>query len=390
MPKFVNYLKVRGSYAEVGNTVPPYVTYELSHPGVGSEAIATQDYPFGTLHPENTKSWEFGLDFRMLADRLTGTFTWYKTNTYNQFITVTPTATSGKQNGFVNAGNIQNQGVEFMLGYDMIKQRHFTWNTNFNGSANVNKIVEVDPKDGLSQIVLTSSANNSYESILATGKSYGDVWGSTLTTNKAGQVVFGPNSSGQLVPTASSAFVDLGNPNPKFQLGWANGFTLNHFVFNFLVDGKFGGNVLSMTQAMMDSYGVSQVTGQARDAGGVKVNGIISNSGGSNDGQALTTADAQAWYTTVGGRAGVAGVYMYSATVIRLREADLGYNFPITAGSPVKSLRLSLTGRNLIYFLKHAPYDPEQTMSTGNGLSGVDTFTQPATRNFGLSLNVGL
>lgn len=390
MPSWFNYLKVRGSYAEVGNTVPPYVTYELSHPGVGYGAVATQDQPFGTLHPENTKSWEFGVDFHLLSDRLTGNFTWYKTNTFNQFIQVQPTYTSGKTTGFVNAGNFQNSGVEFMLGYDVIKNRHFGWNTSFNGSANVNKIISVDPKDGLSQIVLTSSANNSYESIIQTGKSYGDVWGTNLTKNSAGQTIFGVNSSGAVVPTATSAFVDLGNPNPKFQLGWNNSFTMNRFILNFLVDGKFGGQVLSMTQAMMDSYGVSQVTGAARDAGGVKVNGIISNPGGSNDGQTITTADAQAWYTTVGGRSGIAGAYMYSATVVRLREADLGYTFPMKTGGPVKSLRLSLTGRNLIYFVKHAPYDPEQTMSTGNGLNGVDTFTQPASRSFGLSLNLGL
>jgi hypothetical protein len=320
----------------------------------------------------------------MVSDRLTGSFTWYKTNTFNQFITVQPSFTVGKQQGYVNAGNIQNTGIEFMLGYDVLKNRHFTWNTSVNGSANVNKIIDVDSKDNLTQIILTGSANNSYQSILNVGDKYGDIWGTNISTNKQGQVLLSKNSTGLYAPSATG-LEDLGNPNPTFQLGWANSFTIHRFTLNFLLDGKFGGKVLSMTQAMLDSYGVSNTTGAARQAGGVKVNGVDATSG-----EAVTTVDPQTWYTTIGGRAGIAGAYMYSATVIRLREADLGYNFPMKTGSPVKSLRLSLTGRNLIYFLKHAPYDPEQTMSTGNGLSGVDTFTQPAQRNFGLSLNVGL
>ncbi len=385
MPSWFDYLKVRGSYAEVGNTVPNYVTYELNHPGVGSGVIANQNASFSTLRPEKTKSWEAGLDFRMFKNRLTGNFTWYKTNTFNQFIQLSPDLASFlKSTAFVNAGNFQNTGIEFMLGYDVIKNRQFTWNTHFTGSANQNKIIEVDPADNLSQIILTGSANNSYESVLSTGGKYGDIWGPQLVKNKSGQIEFSdPNT-----PINTGAFVKLGNPNPTFQLSWGNTFTFNHFTLNFLIDGKFGGQVLSMTQAMMDSYGVSPATAAARDAGGVKVNGVIVSTGADN-GQAVTSVNPQTWYTTIGGRAGVSGQYMYSATSIRLREADLGYTFPIKS-NVVKSLRLSLIGRNLVYFLKHAPYDPEQTLSTGNGLSGVDVFSQPATRNFGLSLNLGL
>jgi hypothetical protein len=136
-----------------------------------------------------------------------------------------------------------------------------------------------------------------------------------------------------------------------------------------------------MTQAMMDQYGVSKVSGDARDAGTVKINAVGAN------GEAITTINPQTWYTAIGGRAGITGEYVYSATVVRLREAALGYTIPLKSNY-IKNLRLSVTGRNLIYFYKKAPYDPELTMSTGNGLSGVDVFNQPATRNFGVNLNV--
>jgi hypothetical protein len=149
----------------------------------------------------------------------------------------------------------------------------------------------------------------------------------------------------------------------------------------FLVDGKFGGSVFSMTQAIMDQYGVSKETGEARDRGGVTDNAV------NETGEPVTTVDPQKWYTSIGGRQGISELYVYSATVIRLREASLGY-VTTPKNSVIKTLKISLTGRNLFYFYRKAPYDPEMIMSTGNGLSGVDIFNQPATRNIGMSLNV--
>jgi len=195
------------------------------------------------------------------------------------------------------------------------------------------------------------------------------------TTDLSGTVIHTP------LPTTADTSL-LGNPNPKWQLGWSNSFTYGNFVFSFLVDGKFGGKVLSVTQQLLDSYGVSAETGNARKAGGVKLNGIDQND------KAVASVDPQTWYSTIGGRNGVSGEYMYDATTVRLREAALGYNFPFKS-SVIKNLRVSLTGRNLIYFSKKAPFDPELTMSTGNGMTGVDIFMPPATRSFGISLNAG-
>jgi len=376
LPAAIDYLKVRGTYAQVGNTVPQYVTNPLTNLGTAGVNLNTTA-PFPTLKPEKTKSTELGADFRFLNNRLTFNFTWYKSNTINQFIQVAPSFTTTYAKGYVNAGNIQNSGIEFMLGYDVLRNARFTWNTAVNGSTNKNKVIDVDSKDGINQFVITGNANNSYESILNKGGSYGDIYGVTVQKDAQGRIMMG--SSGG--PLTNSGFNYIGNPNPKFQLGWNNSFTYRNFSLSFLVDGKFGGQVLSMTQAMLDQYGVSKVSGQARDAGGVKINGVGQN------GTAITTADPQTWYTAIGGRAGISGEYVYSASVVRLREAALGYTFPFKPGV-IKNLRLSVTGRNLIYFYKKAPYDPELTMSTGNGLSGVDVFNQPATRNFGVNLNV--
>jgi TonB-linked SusC/RagA family outer membrane protein len=376
LPEVFTYVKLRGTYAQVGNTVPNYVTNPLAHLGIGGSIVLNSVAPFPELKPEKTNNIELGTDMRLFDDKLTFGFTYYKTNTKNQYIAVIPSYTTTYSQGYVNAGNIQNSGVEFTLGYDVFKTKTFSWNTTINASANKNQVIDVDSKDGINQFILTPNGNNSFESILAKGGSYGDIYGVTFKRNAQGRILVGSDGT----PEVNTGFNYLGNPNPKFQLGWNNSFTYQKFSFGFLVDGKFGGQVLSLTQAVMDQYGVSKATGDARNAGGVAINGVNATTGA-----AVTKADPTAWYTTVGGRAGITENYIYSATVVRLREASLGYTLPLNGA--IKSLKFSLIGRNLIYFYKKAPFDPEISMSTGNGLSGVDVFNQPATRNYGLSLN---
>jgi len=375
LPEAITYAKVRGTYAQVGNTVSQYATYPVNTPsanGVTLSSIA----PYPTLKPEKTKSFELGTDLRFLGDKLSFGFTYYKSNTYNQSLKIVPPAPSGYSFGYVNAGNIQNSGLEFTLGYTAIQTSNFSWNTSINGARNVNKVIDLDSKDGINLFELTNS--NSYRSYLAKGGSFGDIYGQTVQKDAQGRVIL--TSEG--LPLLSTGFSKIANPAPKFQLGWSNNFTYKQFSLNLLVDGKFGGHVVSVLQSIIDSYGVSEVTGQARNAGGVAINGV------SSTGQAVSTIDAQKWYSSIGGRNAALGEYVYSATVVRLREASLGYTLTMPKTDAVKAIRLSLTGRNLIYFSKKAPYDPELTSSTGNGLGGVDVFNQPAQRNYGVNLNV--
>ncbi|TWI98652.1 TonB-linked SusC/RagA family outer membrane protein [Mucilaginibacter frigoritolerans] len=376
LPQEITYAKIRGSYASVGNSPGQYLTNPVNYPS-GNSVTFNSAAPYPTLKPERTKTQEYGTDLRFFQDKLSFSFTYYKTNTIDQTIQVTPPAASGYGSGYVNAGNIENKGVEITVGYNMIQNKNFSWNSTVNFSRNINKVIDIDSKDGIDSVQLTNSS--SYRSYVRNGGSFGDIYGQTLVKNAQGQVEL--TAAG--IPLASANFVKIANPEPKFQLGWNNSFTYNHFSFNFLVDGKFGGQVVSVMQSLLDDYGVSKAYGDARTAGGVKVNGV------GPGGESITTVDAQTWYTSVGGRNAILGQYVYSATTIRLREADLGYTLPLK-NSAFKSFRLSVTGRNLIYFYKKAPFDPELTSSTGNGLGGVDIFNQPALRSYGLKLDVTL
>ncbi|QNK61310.1 SusC/RagA family TonB-linked outer membrane protein [Pedobacter sp. PAMC26386] len=380
LPEVISYAKVRGTYARVGNTVPNYVTNPLTHFNAGGGVRLNAVAPFPELKPEKTTSFEVGTDLRFLQDRLSLSFTYYKSNTKNQYFQIIPSFTTTFSQGYVNAGNVQNSGIEFMLGYDIIKNTDLTWNSSFNGAANKNKVIDVDAKDGINAFILTPNRNNTYQSELRTGGSFGDIFGVTFKRDDQGRIMIGADGK----PLVNSGYNYIGNPNPKFQLGWSNSFDYKKFRLSFLVDGKFGGQVLSLTEAVLDKYGVSQVSGDARNQGGVNINGVDAVTG-----KPVTSVDPKTWYTSVGGRDGITENYIYSATVVRLREASLGYTVPFTKGA-IKSLRFSIVGRNLLYFYKKAPFDPELTMSTGNGLSGVDVFSQPAVRSFGFNLNLTL
>ncbi|MCX2583555.1 SusC/RagA family TonB-linked outer membrane protein [Pedobacter sp. MR22-3] len=384
LPEAISYAKVRGTYAEVGNTVPPYLTFIQNTLKADGALLFNTNAAFRELQPERTKSFEIGTDLRFLANRINFSFTYYKTNTRNQYIPVIAPPSSLVSTGYLNAGNVENKGIQFILGADVVKGDGFNWNTSINGSANRNKIIDIASEDRIFSIDLTGGGNNSYISRLKVGGSYGDIYGYTLQRDAQNRIILGGDgtSASPYTPLKSADFNYIGNANPKFQLGWNNSFSYKDFSLSFLVDGKFGGKVLSLTEALMDEAGASEATGNARNQGGVKIDGVDTR------GNAVSASiNPQSYYSIVGGRSGVSGEYIYSATVVRLREAALGYTFPLT-GKTFKSMKFSVTGRNLVYFYKKAPFDPELTMSTGNGLSGIDVFNQPATRTLGFNLNL--
>ena len=143
---------------------------------------------------------------------------------------------------------------------------------------------------------------------------------------------------------------------------------------------------MSVTQAVLDRFGASQATADAREAGGVQVDGVL------EDGSRFSgKVDAEKYYVAVGGRDGITEAYIYDGTSIRLRELSVGYMFPKSVTRNLgknTGLRLSVVGRNLLYFVNDAPFDPDVSMATGTGLQGVDVFSAPAVRSFGVNLGL--
>jgi TonB-linked SusC/RagA family outer membrane protein len=378
LPQAISFAKVRGSYAIVGNTVPPYVTNPVNYVSNG-QIVFNTTAPFGELKPEKSKSLELGLELRMFKDQLSFDVTYYKTNAINQFFSIAVPPGTGYSSRFINGGNIRNTGVEATVGYTQKASHQLRWTTQANFDLNRNKVISLAA--GIDQYVLMQDINN-YSNILKVGGSYGDLYGQVVKRDSATHKVI-INADG--TPAIQSGQALVGNASPKFKLGWNNTFDLKEFSLSFLIDGSFGGHVMSLTQQVLDGFGVSKASGDARANGGVKVNGIDAVTGKDVD-----VVDARKWYTTVGNIQHATGEYMYSATTVRLRQVSFGYSLPkkLIANSVIRNIQLSLIARNLWYIRRDAPFDPEMSLSTGNQWPGLDVGGLPATRSYGLSLNV--
>ncbi len=393
LPDVISFAKARVSYAKVGNDIPPYISnpapFTLSTNNGTVQLIKNTKVPVPGvfLKPEDNRSFEAGAEVRFLKNRLGFDFTWYRNNNYNQYVEIPAPLGSGYSNYYLNLGNIQNTGIEAIVTLVPFSSKNFTWTSTFNLATNKNRIVKLsDPNvpgaDSSNKFVLSDFGVNMFGSFIKEGGSWGDIYGNKgFVRDAKGAIMLDSTGTPQ---TANSPGVLLGNPNPKFTIGWNNSFTYGKVFLSFLVDGRFGGKVMSVTQAVLDRDGVSEVSAAARDNGGVQLTNAVSANGQPFTGK----ADAQKYYTAIGGRAGLGEAYLYDATNIRLREVSVGYEIPITSKT-IREARISLIGRNLFFFKKEAPFDPELTMSTGNGLQGVDVFGLPSTRSMGINLKFG-
>ncbi|WP_264538281.1 SusC/RagA family TonB-linked outer membrane protein [Flavobacterium sp. N1736] len=380
LPEWINYGKVRGTFAKVGNDIFPFVTNPTyySAPGVSGINPKVGPRPGETLKPELKSEFEFGTEWRMFNNRLGFEISYYNSETKNQYLqVVAPVNDMGYDFYGINAGSIENKGIEVVLTGGIIRGDKFSWDTTVNFSKNNNKVKEIPTELG-GRVNLTEAGVNSYRYALIEGKPYGVIEGINFKKDDQGRILL--NDDGTIQRTD---FEEVGNANPDFMLGWSNSFKLGSFFANVLIDGRFGGDVMSLTEAQNDSFGVSKATGDARNAGGVAINAVRAS-----DGTAVTTMDAKSYYTQVGGRAGITGEYMYDATNVSVREVSIGYNFNPKTLPFIQTASISLIARNLFFIYKDAPFDPNIALSTAQGLQGVDIYGLPSTRSIGLNLNV--
>ena len=377
LPSFISYLKVRGSYTEVGSPVSRsgMTPGTITTPIVGGSLKSTDIYPFTDYKAERTKSYEFGLTARFWK-KLSFDFTWYKSNTYNQtFIGELPES-SGYKAVYLQAGNVENRGVEMSLGYSD-NFGGLQWNSSLVYSKNVNEIKEMvkDYHHPLSPkpINIPEVSKDNGRVLLKVGGSINDIYArKVLAKDNQGFVNVSP-SGGMNLETVEPIY--LGKTTPDFTMGWNNNFTYKNFGLSFLINARVGGIVTSSTQALLDRFGVSKASADARDAGGV----MIPNQG---------LYDAKKYYTLVAtGENDLAGYYTYSATNVRLQELTLSYKFNSRLfNNVIKDLTLSFVATNPWMIYCKAPFDPELTASTGTYGQGNDYFMQPSLKSYGFSV----
>lgn len=374
----LSFLKVRASYSEVGNApmrfIPMY-THKIQNGYPQTTTYITDK----NLKPERTKSYEVGMNAKLFGNKLNIDLTLYTSSTSNQLFNPSVSVGSGYSSYYVNAGRIDNKGIELSVGLNQ-SLGPVNWNSNLTYSINRNKIKQLLPPTEtpfgatVSMSEMNMGGTDGYRMVLKEGGQMGDIYVNTLKTDEHGYIAVDVVT--QTVASDPDKFVRAGNSNPDYTMGWRNNFEWKGVTLGFLINGRFGGVGVSGTQAKLDFFGASKASADARDNGGALVNGHL--------------IPAKDYYKVVGGgHSGVGSMYVYDATNIRLAELSLGYNIPINKWVKwIKGAQVSLVGRNLIMFYNKAPFDPELTASTGTYFQGIDNFMQPSTRNIGFSVKL--
>ena len=407
----LSFAKLRFGVAQVGNDTDPYqlaTTYAAQQAVLGSPSYSESSVLVNAnLKPEISTSIETGVDIRFFHNRVGLDFTYYNTQSKNQILPIPLTGTSGYSARIINAGLIENQGMEVTLNITPIRKRNFSWDIALNFSRNRSEVKElfVDPVSGqkVSNYVLASR----YVTVEArVGEQMGNMYGIGYarvssdpndkyydpTGANVGKVVY--NSAGKPIPTSSRIL--LGNYNPDWLGGIGNTFTFKGLSLGVLFDVRSGGKVYSHTQTVGREGGIISETLEGRADGydlnvagnGVIGEGVVLNADGSFSAN-TTKLSAREWHTTYTlGRGLIEGV-MYDASFTKLREVRFGYTLPnkYLGKSSLRDLSITFVGRNLALWTKVPHIDPETSSNVGGTIvPGVESVALPSTRSWGVNL----
>ncbi len=397
-PDWLSYLKLRASHATVGNDLDAFSLYNGYSIGRGPNGNTTASRNT-VLRDENVvseliKNLEFGLESRFFNNRLGIDFTWYKSNATNQLIRIPMDPLSGYSSKIINAGNIQNKGIELMVDFRALSNpRSLNWNITANYSRNENKIIDMASNIGVNRYDL-----GAFDDLFIranTGGLYGDIYGTKLLrVEDKGSPYFGQlilNSAG--LPQRTSELFLLGNQQAKGLLGITNTFNYKNFGFSFLVDGRFGGEMFSASNVGLQRFGVAAVTAPGGQRPDFVVDGVITDAGGGFSKNSVTVTQQQYWnQLSTLNNLGVGEAYIYDATNIRLRNVQLTYQIAksVLAKTPLQSARIALSCNNVWMIKSHLNgIDPESVFATGSNAVGFENGAFPTMRSFLFSVNIG-
>lgn len=391
LPKAITYLKVRGSWAQVGNGASPGLLqrYAASVAGgnLGYLSLNTT-LPNKSLKPEMTRSLEAGLELRLLNDRIGIDFTAYRTNTNNQIFLQALPVGSGALNLYTNGGNVENRGVEIILNTTPVKTPHFSWDVNINFARNTNTVKALS-KDIPTLIVGGDTYMRNF--VLEEGKPFGQIYGKGFVRDAKGGITVGTNG---LPITTPGKTVLLGNVNPDWTGGLSTSVSYKNWSAGIVISHKQGGDIASFTDAILYGEGLVKETVQGREGGLIFGKNILPQyparkADGSENNIPVT---AQQLWQYLGGRTAPVGeMFVRSATNTRLREFTLGYQLPqqLFARGPLASVQVSLVGRNLFFIHRASPgLDPDYTEGTGTISEGFQSFALPPSRSFGANIKI--
>ncbi|WP_103070258.1 SusC/RagA family TonB-linked outer membrane protein [Aquimarina sediminis] len=391
--EFISFGKLRANYAEVGNSAPfdfLYDSFNVNTP-IGSASTSVGDTKKNpNLKPERTTSTEIGLEMKLLSNRLGFDVAYYKNNSIDQILGVPVTTATGYLFKTLNAGEIENKGIELSLYGTPIETQNFSWGINVNWSKNENEVISLE--DGIDNLQL-GSFQGGVTINARVGQPYGIIQGTDYTYIN-GQRVVDP-SNGQYIKTTTSNN-NIGDTNPDWLMGIANKLNYKNLSFSFLIDIQQGGSIFSLDQYYGQATGLYEETAFINDLGNPVRNTIADGGGFINpgvnpDGSANTSRIRADRFGAFGYRRGLPNAaFVYDASFVKLREVSLGYSFPkkIIEKTFLNEVSISVIGSNLWIIDKNLPHaDPESGLSAGN-LQGYSVGSLPTTRDIGFNLKL--
>ena len=390
VPNAISFLKVSSNYAVVGNGGQAQIrfnTFNYSQ-GAGHGFIqrgSVQAIP--NLKPELVKNLEFGLEGKFLENRFGFSLTYYKSNSTNQLLRLNLPVATGFSSQYINAGNIQNKGIELVLNASPVSSSNLKWDIQYNLGMNKNKIVELS--DAVKVSYLGGGFGRSATPIVKEGGSYGDLLAFKWMKDANGNRVVTPAG----LPVSSTEQEYIGSFNPKATMGLTNTLSVGKFSVRLLIDGRVGGVIVSGSEMNLAFSGIPEITAKNREGGWV-LGGV------GTDGSAVNAAinAQQFWQTASGKRYGLGEFFAYDATNFRVRELSIGYDIPVPSNFVIKSAKFSLVARNLGFLYRGSSlmdipgigkrkmdFDPDMALGNSN-YQGVQYFTSPSTQSLGGNL----
>lgn len=372
LPSWVSYGKARVSSASSGYGGNAYLGQEYYTVSTGGNIITPTIKSLGNYKPELTTSFEAGLDWRFFNNRLGFDATYYKTKTTNQLLLIgTPTATLFDQK-YINAGLIENDGIELIMNATPLKMGKFSWDAMLNYSKNNNKVVNITDK--MTSVII---ADDGVAKVLVeTGKPFGTIYVKGWQRDAQGRKLVDKLGRPLLTP---GNVVYAGNASPDFMAGLTNTFNYSNISLGFQLDYRNGGTLIGGTQPLLDADGHSKRSLLGRE-GGIVLDAYQAD--GTKNDKVITS---QQYFSAIGDRYPTGEEYTYSGTNLRLREVTLDYTIPaklLSKANYIKGAKISLIGRNLFFFKNEAPFDPD----IARGRGGTEYVALPFTRTFGLNL----
>ncbi len=393
LPTSVNYAKIRASYAQVAGGAREAFNLNLDYAITGSfqgqplGQINGNSIPNPDLVPFQKNEFEVGFDGRFLKNRFHIDFAYYKNQTTKDIVTAAAAPSSSFSSAILNIGELENQGVEFLIGGSPIKNEKFSWNTSFNLGYNNSRIIHTDDED--TPINVDGSLSRSKTAIIShiVGEHYGVIYGSSYKRDDNGNIMY--DISGSIPKPIQGEDKVLGQGVAPLTLGFSNTFKYKNVSLSFLIDAKYGGQVHSGTNRELMLRGLHKKTLEGRE-NGLVVSGIDDATGNSFT-RTVAPENLRTYYGLIAAEnSGIAEEFVYDTDFIKFRELSISYNLPtkFLNNTFINNMRFSLVGRNLFFISKKVDnIDPEASLNNLNS-QGIERFGIPSTRSIGFTLNV--